>query len=179
MASPIKKGFNQVMNGFKEIDQPIYTGARAKTSQATPVEEPIMARSQSSLFQLIPQLSQSVFGSMRPDQKLFGQAAQEDNTINANPSAPIEEQPRSQDHDEFSELVNWAKGSISSSSTTSTTTSQVVLTDDGRTMTEEEAKPTCPICSETFQIGQIKALELHVDSHLLGDFSDWPDQSSR
>ena len=33
-------------------------------------------------------------------------------------------------------------------------------------LTEEEAKPTCPICSETFQIGQIKALELHVDSHL-------------
>lgn len=44
--------------------------------------------------------------------------------------------------------------------------SNFVLTDDGKTVTENEAKPKCPICEEIFEIGEIAALQLHVDGHL-------------
>ena len=42
----------------------------------------------------------------------------------------------------------------------------LVLTDDGRTMTEEEARPKCPICEETFDVDDVKTLEMHVEAHL-------------
>ena len=42
----------------------------------------------------------------------------------------------------------------------------LVLTDDGRTMTEEEARPKCPICDETFDVDDVKTLEMHVEAHL-------------
>ena len=33
-------------------------------------------------------------------------------------------------------------------------------------MTEEEAKPRCPICEETFDVDDVKTLEMHVEAHL-------------
>ena len=33
-------------------------------------------------------------------------------------------------------------------------------------MTEEEARPKCPICDETFDVDDVKTLEMHVEAHL-------------
>ena len=108
------------------------------------------------MFKLLPQLSQSVFGLLP--------TSEDQENAGAKPSAPIEEQPRSQEEsDQFSDLVNWAKGSIVS---TISSGNGVILTDDGRTLTEEESQPKCPICSETFERDQVKALEIHIDGHL-------------
>ena len=163
-SSPIGKMMmiqNDMMEGFKEIeDSPkIYTGgARPKTREVSPtlIDQPELGTSSQSngLFQFLPQLSKSVFGSPQEE-------ASEELLIQ--PSAPIEDQPRprsTEEDDQFSELVDWAKGSIVSGQ------DGIVLTDDGRTMTEDEAKPKCPICSELFEVGEVKALEIHVDSHL-------------
>merc|ERR1712061_438469 len=79
----------------------------------------------------------------------------------------VQEQPKysvRDEQDQFTDLVNWQKASIVSTSTV--TEEGIVLTDDGRTMTEEEAKPKCPICEETFDIDDVTALEMHVEAHL-------------
>merc|ERR1712029_1105107 len=68
-----------------------------------------------------------------------------------------------EESDQFSDLVNWAKGNIVSSISSA---NGVVLTDDGRTLTEEEAQPNCPICGEDFKKDEVKALEIHIDAHL-------------
>ena len=155
MASPLKKRLSEVMEGFKELeDAPQNHGARPKIR--TPEPE---SNEQPSLFKLLPQISQSVFGGLLP----VPQTEEQGDLQGPKPSAPIEEQPRSnEESDQFSDLVNWAKGSIVSS----ISSNGVVLTDDGRTLTEEESKPNCPICGETFKRDEVRALEIHIDGHL-------------
>ena len=163
MASPLKKRFGEVMEGFRELeDAPQNHGARPKMSASTPEPQATFDNEEQpvgSLFKLLPQISQSVFGL------LPASSSEEPEQDGTKPSAPIEEQPRSnEESDQFSDLVNWAKGNIVSSISSA---NGVVLTDDGRTMTEEEAhQPNCPICGEDFKRDEVKALELHIDAHL-------------
>jgi len=163
MASPLKKRFGEVMEGFRELeDAPQNHGARPKMSASTPEPQATFDNEEQpvgSLFKLLPQISQSVFGL------LPASSSEEPEQHGPKPSAPIEEQPRSnEESDQFSGLVNWAKGNIVSSISSA---NGVVLTDDGRTMTEEEAhQPNCPICGEDFKRDEVKALELHIDAHL-------------
>merc|ERR1712223_1443760 len=77
----------------------------------------------------------------------------------------VREQPKNvknEGQDQFTDLVNWQKASIVSS----VTEEGIVLTDDGRTMTEEEARPKCPICEEVFDANNVETLEEHIEAHL-------------
>ena len=67
-----------------------------------------------------------------------------------------------QGQDQFTDLVNLQKASIASS----VTEEGIVLTDDGRTLTKEEARPKCPICEEVFDAHNVETLEEHVEAHL-------------
>jgi uncharacterized C2H2 Zn-finger protein len=86
----------------------------------------------------------------------------EDRTHETTEVTVVQEQPKNEDQDQCTDLVNWQKASIVSS----VTEDGVVLTDDGRTMTEEEARPKCPICEEVFEVDDVKTLEMHVEAHL-------------
>jgi hypothetical protein len=133
----------------------------------------IYFRAQSTLYQFLPQFPGSVFTNAYE----FRATCQEPKR-----SSPIQEQPRqmpeplipeivrnpwktgaltNEDDLDLSNLVSWAAGSLKT-----THNGDVVITDDGRTMTVEEASLGCPICEVKFQVGEVKALELHVDGHL-------------
>ena len=164
MASPLKKRIGEVMEGFRELeDAPQNHGARPKMRASTPEPQATVFDNEEqpvgSLFKLLPQISQSVFGLLPA-----ASSSDEPEQHGTKPSAPIEEQPRSnEESDQFSDLVNWAKGSLVGSISSA---NGVVLTDDGRTMTEEESQPNCPICGEGFKRDEVKALEIHIDGHL-------------
>jgi hypothetical protein len=186
--SPLKRRLNQMMDGFREIeDSPkIYTGTKPKSKESTPTNtipsappvnevidnttSPLIERSQNVLFKFLPQLSQSVFGNMEETMMLKPCSASVTPSNEARPhetEVPIvvQEQPKNvkiEDQDQFTDLVNWQKASIVSS----VTEEGIVLTDDGRTMTEAEARPKCPICEEMFEVDDVKSLEMHVEAHL-------------
>ena len=144
-----------------------FLGARPKSKEATPVNcqeepkyhqpQPLFERSQNVLLQFLPQFSQSIF--YKPEENKTNEQTKEQ-------TEQTEEKTKDQqeEEDQFKELVNWQKASIMSCS--SVNEDGVVITDDGRTFTEEEAQPKCPICGISFELGQVKALELHVDGHL-------------
>lgn len=135
MTLPLKKRINEMMEGFKEMeDSPKIT---------TPIHE--KPQSKSSIFQLLPQLVQSVSEHL------------------TTPSAPPIAGSNDPTDDDFAELVNWQKANISSQN------DNIVLMDDGRTLTQDEAKPKCPVCEETFEPGQVAELQHHVDAHLVTD----------
>merc|ERR1711971_51961 len=191
--SPLKRRLNQMMDGFREIEdspkiQQVYTGTKPKSKESTPTNiiptapptndeaaaddvildvvkttSPLIERSQNVLFKFLPQLSQSVFGNLEETMMLkpcsaLVAASNEDLKV-------VQEQPKNvkiEDQDQFTDLVNWQKASIANS----VTEEGIVLTDDGRTMMEEEARPKCPICEEMFEVDDVKSLEMHVEAHL-------------
>jgi hypothetical protein len=204
--SPLKRRLNQMMDGFREIEdspkiQQVYTGTKPKSKESTPTNivstwvnsviptapptndeaaaddvildvvkttSPLIERSQNVLFKFLPQLSQSVFGNLEETMMLkpcSASATPEEATPERDIPIVVQEQPKifvNEDQDQFTDLVNWQKASIVST----VTEEGIVLTDDGRTMTEEEAKPRCPICEETFDVDDVKTLEMHVEAHL-------------
>merc|ERR1711971_247706 len=204
--SPLKRRLNQMMDGFREIEdspkiQQVYTGTRPKSKESTPTNivstwvnsviptappineeaaaddvildvvkttSPLIERSQNVLFKFLPQLSQSVFGNLEETMMLkpcSASATPEEATTERDIPIIVQEQPKNfvnEDQDQFTDLVNWQKASIVST----VTEEGIVLTDDGRTMTEEEARPKCPICEETFDVDDVKTLEMHVEAHL-------------
>merc|ERR1711971_1087604 len=197
--SPLKRRLNQMMDGFREIEdspkiQQVYTGTKPKSKESTPTNiiptappanneeaaeddvildvvkttSPLIERSQNVLFKFLPQLSQSVFGNLEETMMLkpcSASATPEESTPERDIPIIVQEQPKNfvnEDQDQFTDLVNWQKASIVST----VTEEGIVLTDDGRTMTEEEARPKCPICEETFDVEDVKTLEMHVEAHL-------------
>merc|ERR1711971_1382297 len=204
--SPLKRRLNQMMDGFREIEdspkiQQVYTGTKPKSKESTPTNivstwvnsviptappineeaaaddvildvvkttSPLIERSQNVLFKFLPQLSQSVFGNLEETMMLkpcSASATPEEATTERDIPIIVQEQPKNfvnEDQDQFTDLVNWQKASIVST----VTEEGIVLTDDGRTMTEEEARPKCPICEETFDVDDVKTLEMHVEAHL-------------
>merc|ERR1711971_1421374 len=196
--SPLKRRLNQMMDGFREIEdspkiQQVYTGTKPKSKESTPTNiiptapptneeaaaddvildvvkttSPLIEGSQNVLFKFLPQLSQSVFGNLEETMMLkpcSASATPEETTAERDIPIIVQEQPKNfvnEDQDQFTDLVNWQKASIVST----VTEEGIVLTDDGRTMTEEEARPKCPICDETFDVDDVKTLEMHVEAHL-------------
>ena len=86
----------------------------------------------------------------------------------------VEEEVASSD---FSDLVNWARGNLACTNMAINTNNDaftedsdnkevIIITDDGRTLTREESRLKCPICTDSFGHDEVRALELHVDQHL-------------
>ena len=85
----------------------------------------------------------------------------------------VEEEVASSD---FSDLVNWARGNLACTNMAVTNNDAftedsdnkevIIITDDGRTLTREESRLKCPICTDSFGHDEVRALELHVDQHL-------------
>ena len=85
----------------------------------------------------------------------------------------VEEEVASSD---FSDLVNWARGNLACTNMAITNNDAftedsdnkevIIITDDGRTLTREESRLKCPICTDSFGHDEVRALELHVDQHL-------------
>jgi len=197
--SPLKRRLNQMMDGFREIeDSPKnHLGAKPKSKESTPTNlpfndqanytpnnepsadndvildvvktaSPLIEQSQNVLFKFLPQFSQSVFGNLEETMMLkpCSAATTPEETAQETEIHIVREQPKNsakQNQDQFTDLVNWQKASIVS---TTVTEDGIVLTDDGRIMTEEEAKPKCPICEELFEVDDVKNLEIHVEAHL-------------
>lgn len=133
--------------------------------------QPLIERSHNAFYNLLPQLTNSVFGSFRDPvtqppviKEQPTKKATESLVGNHSQDGSGSESEDEEENDQFQRLVDWQKASIVS---TSVSENGIVLTDDGRTMTQEEARPKCPICDEIFEVGEVKALEHHVDSHLV------------
>lgn len=148
--SPIREKINDVIEGFKELeDGPQNHGG------ARPRPRPKSSRDGSplnSFCQFLPQITGSMFSALRGPE------------VEAKMAAPLvpEVVGSPKEDSEFSDLVSWAKGSIG----TPMQRDSMVITDDGRILTMEETMLKCPICGEKFDKDQVKSLELHVEAHL-------------
>ncbi len=72
-------------------------------------------------------------------------------TSSSSASSASSSQENKTAEEDFSDLVNWATGTIANENNKSKRQS-IVLTDDGRTLTEDEATLSCPICDKKFKV---------------------------